>query len=186
MPSAQLPLRSGAATTALCLALSVACARTAPALPEPAPASLVDAAIDRFIGLYAARRDMQAFASQFRDDGVLVDTLLGLRFVGPAAIAGFYDWDAPGFELVDPSGPVLRVDARTIDGPRAALRGQFLPFRWQGASYGATDFVILLTFDATGRITRQEDWIAYPRGLLCAGEAAEPTASAADGDAPAQ
>ena len=117
-----------AAVSVLSFAVAVACAHERPNRVDIS-ASVVDDAVERFIGLYAARKDMRAFVSLFRNDGVLADRILNQRFVGPEAIAGFYDWDAPGFGLVDPTGPVLHVDARTIDGARATLRGHFLPFR---------------------------------------------------------
>ncbi len=146
------------------LAVSLAGLGCAPARSDTTPPGL-RTAVEHYIEVYAARRDMHAFVSLFRPEGVLKDIMLGQRFEGRQAIADFYDWDAPGFSLVDPTGPVIDVASVAYAGDVATLRGAFSAFSWQGTAYPRTPFVIRLQFDAAGQIVLQEDWIAYPTAL---------------------
>lgn len=131
--------------------------------PPPALA----AAVERYIEVYAARQDLTGFVELFAPDGVLVDVMLRQRFEGRKAIADFYAWDAPGFALADPAAPVIVVESVAYTENIATLRGHFSAFSWQGTAYPASPFVIRLRYSQAAQIVEQEDWIAYPRGLLC-------------------
>lgn len=126
--------------------------------------SSIDKSVDDFYRVFSQRQDFEQFLSFYAEDIVLEDMVNGDKIEGKEAMRNFFDWTNPNFELLGENA--LVVLEKVIDKNKAVVKGYFTPFRWGEAEFEAMHFTTILTFNESGKIIKQVDWINYPATLV--------------------
>ncbi|WP_136467933.1 hypothetical protein [Flagellimonas onchidii] len=74
------------------------------------------------------------------------------------------DWNNPNFQKIEKDA--LVIYDQIIDKNKVVTRGYFTEFLWDGARFEAMHFITILTFNNSGKIIKQIDWINYPSNLI--------------------
>ena len=114
--------------------------------------------------IYQQRKDFPQFMAYYDDNVVLEDMINGDRVEGKEALARFFNWDLPGYQLQD--SVALKVTDMIVDDNRAVVSGYFTPFNWDTLHIGAMHFTTSLQWSDDGKIIKQVDWINYTDILL--------------------
>ena len=108
--------------------------------------------------------DFESFLSFYDEQIVLEDIINGDRIVGKEALRKFFDWDNPDLKILDTNN--LIVDQKIIEDRTSVVTGHFNKFQWGQTIYGPMHFTTILTFNTSGKIIKQVDWINYPSNLV--------------------
>jgi hypothetical protein len=120
--------------------------------------------VEDYYKIFNERRDLERFMSFYDENIVLEDMINGDRIVGKEELRNFFDWDNPDFQSL--AGDKLIVNEKIIQENKAVVKGYFTKFKWNQTEFEAMHFTTLLTFDESGAIVQQVDWINYPSTLV--------------------
>ncbi len=124
----------------------------------------VEITVDNYFRTYNQRKDFQKFLEFYDDKIVLTDIINGDLVTGKNELKDFFDWNNPNFKSLDSNS--LIISEKIIDKNQAAIKGYFTPFQWGETRFEAMHFTTILTFNDSGKIIRQVDWINYPTTLV--------------------
>lgn len=124
----------------------------------------ISAVVTDFYETYKERKDFERFVAFYDEDIILEDVVNGDRITGKPALIDFLDWNNPNFQKLD--SETLVIYEQVVEANIVVTRGYFTEFQWGGTKFEAMHFVTILTFDSSGKILRQEDWINYPSSLI--------------------
>lgn len=141
-------------TTVLILLFIGACSNT----------SEIDKIVDDYHRTYVERVDFENFMSFYSDDIVFEDMINGDKIVGKLALKNFFDWHNPAYKKLQTE--TLIIEEKLIDESKVVFNGYFTPFQWGETKYEAMHFTTILTFNSSGKIVKQVDWINYPNNLV--------------------
>ena len=131
---------------------------------DEARLSQTEILVTEFYSVYSERQDFEKFIEFYNEDIVLEDIITGERIEGKENLKSFFDWNNPDFELLEKTS--LVVSDIIIDRKKAVIKGYFTKFSWGGYEFDAMHFTTLLTFNESGKIIHQVDWINYPSSLV--------------------
>lgn len=114
--------------------------------------------------VYADRTDFDKFLSFYDNSIVLEDMINGDRIVGKVAFSEFFDWENPDYIKLDSSA--LYIREQIIDENKVVTTGHFTAIKWGELEIEAMQFTSILTFNSSGKIIKQVDWINYPAYLV--------------------
>lgn len=113
---------------------------------------------------YQERNDFEKFLSFYDENIVLEDIINADRIIGKKALKEFFAWNNLSFKKVDTS--IFVIYEQTIEENRVITSGHFTEFLWGEQKFEAMHFVTILTFNQSGKIIKQVDWINYPSNLI--------------------
>jgi hypothetical protein len=113
---------------------------------------------------YAERTDFENFLSFYDNSIVLEDMTNGDRIEGKVAFSEFFDWKNPDYIKLDSAA--LYIKEQIIDKNKVVTTGYFTAFKWGELEIEAMQFTSILTFNSSGKIIKQVDWINYPSYLV--------------------
>ncbi len=114
--------------------------------------------------LYNQHQDLDAFMTFYDDNIKYQDIVTGEQVIGKTQLKQFFDWKNPHFTALDST--VLLVEKILVDKDQVVVSGHFTKFEWAGQPYGPMHFTSIFTFNNSGKIIKQSDWINYPSTLL--------------------
>ncbi|UII80182.1 nuclear transport factor 2 family protein [Flagellimonas sp. CMM7] len=120
--------------------------------------------IEQYYKTYQERDDFEKFLGFYDEKIVLEDIINADRIEGKKALEDFFDWNNPEYKKI--AANALVIYEQTIDGNRAVTSGHFTEFLWGEQKFEAMHFVTILTFNQSGKIIKQVDWINYPSNLI--------------------
>lgn len=120
--------------------------------------------VDEFYTVYGDRNDFDRFLEFYDESIILEDIISGERIEGKENLRIFFDWNNPSFELLE--GKSLTITEKIVNKEKAVVKGYFTQFSWGGTEFNSMHFTTLLTFNKSGKIVRQVDWINYPASLI--------------------
>lgn len=120
--------------------------------------------IEQYYKTYQDRNDFEKFLGFYDEKIVLEDIINADRIVGKKALEDFFDWNNPGYKKI--AVDALVIYEQTIEGNRVVTSGYFNEFLWGEQKFEAMHFVTILTFNQSGKIIKQVDWINYPSNLV--------------------
>lgn len=123
-----------------------------------------DEIVEDYYKAFNERQDLEKFMSFYDKSIILEDMINGDRIIGIEALRSFFDWDNPDFKSM--SANSLIVSEKIIEENKAVVKGYFTRFKWNQAEFEAMHFTTILTFDESGKIVKQVDWINYPSTLV--------------------
>ncbi|MFT6827204.1 MAG: hypothetical protein ACJAZV_000485 [Roseivirga sp.] len=95
---------------------------------------------------------------------MLEDMINGDRVEGKEAFSEFFDWKNPDYVKLDSAA--LYIREQIIDNNKVVTTGHFTAFKWGELEIEAMQFTSILTFNSSGKIIKQVDWINYPSYLV--------------------
>lgn len=125
---------------------------------------LLEKRVVGFYKEYSSRKNLERFLSYYADSIIIEDIINGDRVLGKEAASKFFDWNNAAFQLY--GDKALVVTDMLVDNHKAVVRGYFNRFKWGQTQIEAMHFTTLLTFDSSGKIVKQIDWINYPSTLI--------------------
>ncbi len=120
--------------------------------------------VEEYFETYSERKDFKKLISFYDDDIILEDIVNADKIAGKKALIEFLDWNNPNFRKVEKEA--LVIYDQIIDKNKVVTRGYFTEFLWDGAKFEAMHFITILTFNNSGKIIKQIDWINYPSNLI--------------------
>ena len=120
--------------------------------------------VEDYYNVYNERQDIDQFMQFYAKEVVLEDIINGDRIEGKQALKSFFNWDDPNFKKLSPNN--LIITDKLIDENKVVLKGYFMPFKWGEAEFNAMHFTSILSFNSSGKIIHQTDWINYPSSLV--------------------
>ncbi|PWL37570.1 hypothetical protein DKG77_14780 [Flagellimonas aquimarina] len=124
----------------------------------------INETVKEYYETYQDRNDFEKFLGFYDEKIVLEDIINADRIVGKKALEDFFDWNDPGYKKI--AADALVIYEQTIEGNRVVTSGYFNEFLWGGNTFEAMHFVTILTFNRSGKIIKQVDWINYPSNLV--------------------
>lgn len=124
----------------------------------------IDQIVEDYSTVYSDRIDFDKFLSFYSDSIVLEDIVNGDKLRGKRALKDFFNWNNRAFKKISPYN--LVVEQKIIEGNTAVLKGYFTKFKWGESEFGPMYFTTMLTFDDSGKIIKQLDWVNYPKELI--------------------
>ncbi|MEX0316065.1 MAG: nuclear transport factor 2 family protein [Allomuricauda sp.] len=120
--------------------------------------------VSEYYKTYTERKDFKKLMSFYDDNVILEDIINGDNIVGKKMLIEFLDWDNPGFQKMEKDA--LVIYEQIIEKNKVVTRGYFTEFQWGGTKFEAMHFLTVLTFNNSGKIIKQVDWINYPSNLI--------------------
>ena len=152
-------------TSLLGLVLAACTSETPGTEATPPPLHVRNLEIARdFFDTFSERKDWDKLLSFYREDLVMEDIILQMRFEGLEEFKGFYNWPDTNFHKLTPEQEHLAIESLLADDSTAVARGHLNPFYWQGELVDVPwgmEFTIWLYLDEAGKIYRQIDWFEY-------------------------
>ncbi len=124
----------------------------------------IEKTVEDYYKVFNKRQDLDRFMSFYDESIVLEDMINGDRIVGKEALRNFFDWDNSDFKNL--SANSLIVSEKITQENKAVVKGYFTRFKWNQTEFEAMHFTTILTFDESGEIVKQVDWINYPSTLV--------------------
>lgn len=124
----------------------------------------IEKRVDAYYQIYNQHENWNDFIAFYGEEIVLEDMINGDRIVGKEALKNFFDWGNPDFKSLDAN--YLVVSEKIIQKNKAVIKGYYTSFQWKETKFEAMHFTTILTFDASGKIIKQVDWINYPKTLI--------------------
>lgn len=120
--------------------------------------------VNDYYKTYEERVDFEKFMIFYADDIMLEDMISGEAITGKKALKEFFDWNNLAYQKIHKK--TLIIDEQIFDGNKIVCKGYFTPFKWGEIEYEAMHFTTILTFNSSGKIRKQVDWINYPNNLI--------------------
>ncbi|MCG8330728.1 MAG: hypothetical protein MI974_23730 [Chitinophagales bacterium] len=114
--------------------------------------------------VFNERQAFEDFLDFYADSILLEDIVNGDKIVGKQSLRNFFDWSNPDFELLEENS--LYVLEQLVNKNKAVVKGYFTAFKWGDATFEAMHFTTIFTFNESGKIVKQVDWINYPATLV--------------------
>lgn len=124
----------------------------------------IDKIVEDYYQTYNTRQEIEEFILFYDESIVLEDIINGDRIAGKEALRNFFDWGNPNFKSLDTIN--LMVNEKIIKDNKAVIKGYSARFQWGGTEFGFMHFTTILTFNESGKIIKQVDWINYPSNLV--------------------
>ncbi|SNY99430.1 nuclear transport factor 2 family protein [Flagellimonas pacifica] len=120
--------------------------------------------VEEYYDTFKERKDFDKFMSFYDDEVVLEDVVNADRIIGKKELTEFFDWNNPDFQKG--AADALVIYEQIIEGNKVVTRGYYTEFLWGGTKFEAMHFVMILTFNESGKIIKHIDWINYPSNLI--------------------
>jgi len=120
--------------------------------------------VDNYQSTHAQRADIVSLMGFYSDEIVLKDMINGEKIEGKPSLEIFFDWNNPAYKKLH--SKTLIVEENLFEGNKVVSKGYFTPFKWGETEYEAMHFTTILTFNSSGKIIKQIDWINYPNNLV--------------------
>ena len=124
----------------------------------------IEGIIEDFYQTYNKRQEFERFINFYDEKIVLEDIINGDRIVGKKELKSFFDWSNPNFKSLDSVN--LVINEKIIHKNKSVVKGYFTRFKWNETEFEAMHFTTILTFNESGKIVKQVDWINYPSTLI--------------------
>lgn len=124
----------------------------------------LDQIIEDYYHTYNERQDIEKFLAFYDDNIVFEDIINGDQIKGKIELRQFLDWHNPHFENLEDNH--FKITEKIITEDKAVIKGHFTRFKWGQTTFEAMHFTSILTFNKSGKIIQQVDWINYPASLI--------------------
>lgn len=124
----------------------------------------IEETVDAYCQTYSSRKDLDTFLSFYDEQIILEDIINGDRILGKKALRDFLDWNNPDFKLLEANS--LVIQEKIIQNNTSVVKGYFTKFQWGQLEFEPMHFTTILTFNESGKIIKQVDWINYPSTLV--------------------